>query len=153
MKIEVWWVGKTQRCYRDQIDQYLKKIQRFHPTSIVEFRSKKSLSPDDQKKYECELFLKNLNNSDRLILLDEKGEKFSSEEFCSFISRHLMSSVSKIVLVLGGPFGLHKDMYEKAQVILSLSPLTFTHDMARLILIEQIYRAFTIRNNLPYHHP
>ena len=110
------------------------------------------LIENQQKELEGELILKKIGPSDQLILLDEKGYEFRSVEFSRFLQKKMNSGVKRLVFVIGGPYGFSDAVYKKAQGKVSLSKMTFSHQMIRLIFLEQLYRAFTILKNEPYHH-
>ena len=119
---------------------------------IPELKNTKSLSMDQQKEKEGELILKALQPGDVVVLLDEHGKEFRSVEFADWIERKMHTVNKRLVFVIGGPYGFAPAVYAAAQDKISLSKMTFSHQMVRLIFVEQLYRAFTILNNGPYHH-
>mgnify|MGYP000751755427 FL=1 len=112
----------------------------------------KNLSQLQQKEKEGELILSKLQNTDQLILLDEKGKEFRSLDFANFLQKKMNSGIKQLVLVIGGPYGFSETVYKKAMGKISLSKMTFSHQMIRLFIVEQLYRGFTILKNEPYHH-
>lgn len=156
MKIKLLVVGKTDdKRIQSLIDDYTNRLKHyisFDLEVIPDIKNVKKLSLDQQKTKEGELILSKTTPSDRLILLDEKGKEFSSMSFSKYIQKHMNSGVKQVVFVVGGPYGFSKDVYSKAQGKISLSQMTFSHQMVRLFFTEQIYRAFTILKNEPYHH-
>lgn len=154
MKIEVWAVGKLKhRELESSINQYLKRIRKYQSVGIDEIVIKaRSTDADVLRKAEAEKILSKLTDGDFLILMDEKGKNYSSVEFARFIQKTLMHSSSRIVFLIGGAYGFDGSVYDRAQHQVRLSAMTFPHDLARLILIEQLYRAFSILNHSPYHH-
>jgi 23S rRNA (pseudouridine1915-N3)-methyltransferase len=119
---------------------------------IPELKNTKSLSMEQQKEKEGELILKALQPGDVVVLLDEHGKEFRSVEFASWIERKMHTVNKRLVFIVGGPYGFSPKVYEAAHEKISLSKMTFSHQMIRLIFVEQLYRAFTILNNNPYHH-
>lgn len=156
MKIKLLVVGKTDdKRIQSLIDDYTNRLKHyisFDLEVIPDIKNVKKLSMDQQKTKEGELILSKSTPSDRLILLDEKGKEFSSMNFSKYIQKHMNSGVKRVIFVVGGPYGFSKDVYNKAQGKISLSQMTFSHQMVRLFFTEQIYRAFTILKNEPYHH-
>ena len=119
---------------------------------IPDIKNRKNLSESQQKEKEAELIFSKLNNSDYVILLDEKGKQLSSSAFAGELQSLMNQSIKQIAFVIGGPYGFSDEVYKRANRKLSLSEMTFTHQMVRLFLIEQIYRAFAILQGKPYHH-
>jgi 23S rRNA (pseudouridine1915-N3)-methyltransferase len=119
---------------------------------IPDLKNAKNLSEKEQKEKEGELILKKVGSSDQLWLLDEKGEEFRSLEFSRFIQLKMNAGIKQFILVIGGPYGFSEEVYQNAAGKLSLSKMTFSHQMIRLFVVEQLYRAFTILKNEPYHH-
>ncbi|HNW50845.1 MAG TPA: 23S rRNA (pseudouridine(1915)-N(3))-methyltransferase RlmH [Prolixibacteraceae bacterium] len=156
MKVTLLEVGKTEADYlKKGIDLYLKRIVHYLPFNEVVIPSLKktgSLSEMQQKQKEGELILGQLNATDELILLDEKGEKFTSVQFARFIEKKMVEGNRNLVFVIGGPYGFSPDVYARARTKISLSEMTFSHQMVRLIFVEQFYRAMTILKGEPYHH-
>ena len=156
MTIKLIAIGKTDSVsLQDLIKVYenrLKHYVRFELDIIPDIKNVKNLSETEQKEKEGELILKKLNATDVLILLDENGKQFGSVEFADFLQKKMNSGIKQLVLVIGGPYGFSDAIYTKAQAKISLSKMTFSHQMVRLFLVEQLYRAFTILKNEPYHH-
>ncbi len=154
MKVEIWAIGKLkQRELSSSIDQYLKRMRKYQPVILDEILVKtRSTNPDILRKAEAEKILSKLTNGDFLLLMDETGKRFNSVEFADFIQKFLMQPTSRLVFLIGGAYGFDQSIYHRAQEKISLSPMTFPHDLARLVTVEQLYRAFSILNNSPYHH-
>jgi Uncharacterized conserved protein len=156
MKIDLVLVGKSDQKYlQEGIDIYLKRLKyycQFEMKIIPDLKSTKSLSEEQQKEKEGELIINQIKDSDFVILLDERGESLSSVDFAQFIEKRQVAGTRKLSFVVGGPYGFSRDVYAKANAKLSLSAMTFSHQMVRLLFIEQLYRAFTIINGEPYHH-
>lgn len=156
MNIEFIVVGKTDmREVEALVDMYTKRINhyaRFAITTIADVRNTKKLSVSEQKRLEGEMILKNIVDSDHVMLLDEHGAELRSIEFAERLQRHLASGVKRLVFVIGGPYGFSDALYARANSKLSLSKMTFSHQIVRAIFTEQLYRAFTILRNEPYHH-
>ena len=156
MKITLLVVGKTNHSSLIQLqDEYQNRLKHyigFDMLTIPELKNTKSLSETEQKEKEGDLILKQLDASDELILLDEKGKQLTSVEFSTFISKKMISSHKRIVFVVGGPYGFSTKIYNRANGLISLSKMTFSHQMIRVIFVEQLYRAFTILKGEPYHH-
>lgn len=156
MKITFITVGKTEEAYlRDGIDKYVKRLKHYTKLTIVEIdelKNTKALTQAQQKAKEAELILKKITPLDHVILLDENGMELSSTQFAAFIDKKTLGSVSNLVFVVGGPYGFDPAVYERANDKLSLSAMTFSHQMVRLFFVEQLYRAFSIIKGEPYHH-
>ena len=154
MKFLLLNVGKTNDKNIDSaIIEYNRKIQYYTSFDIKNLIIKKNNSLKDKvKKNESEAIKKIINNNDYVILLDSEGSSFNSVDFSKKISKLMISSTKRVVFVTGGAFGFHDEIYEIANEKISLSQMTFTHQMVRLIFVEQLYRSFTILNNQPYHH-
>ena len=156
MKIVLLVVGKTTESYFVQgIDEYSKRLAHYVPfelTVIPELRNTKSLSADQQKEREADLILKALQPGDYVVLLDEHGREFTSLQFASYLEKKMANIAKRLVFVVGGPYGFSNRVYQAAQEKISLSKMTYSHQMIRLIFTEQLYRAMTILNNEPYHH-
>ncbi|WP_196893591.1 23S rRNA (pseudouridine(1915)-N(3))-methyltransferase RlmH [Aureivirga marina] len=156
MKIKLLAIGKTDDKNLIQlIDNYQKRLKyyiSFDLEIIPDIKNVKNLSEAQQKEKEGELILKKLQSTDQLILLDEKGKDYRSLEFANFMQKKMNSGIKQLVFVIGGPYGFSDAIYKKAQGKVSLSKMTFSHQMIRLFMVEQIYRAFTILKNEPYHH-
>lgn len=156
MNIKLLAIGKTDnKALQTLMDDYLKRLSfyiKFDIEVIPDIRNVKNLSEAQQKEKEGELILSKLTPTDQLILLDEKGKTFSSEGFADELQKKMNSGIKTLVFVIGGPYGFSDAVYSKAQGKISLSAMTFSHQMVRLFFIEQVYRAFTILRNEPYHH-
>ena len=154
MKFLLLNVGKTNDKIIDSaIIEYHKKIQHYINFDIKNLIIKKNNSQKDKvKKNESHAIKNFINNNDYVILLDSHGTSFNSVDFSKKISKLMMSSIKRVIFVTGGAFGFHDDIYARANEKISLSQMTFTHQMVRLIFVEQLYRSFTILNNQPYHH-
>lgn len=156
MKITLLIVGKTEDAYlKEGIDKYLKRLKyytKFEIAEIPELKNTKALTPEQQKAKEAELILKRLLPTDHVILLDENGVQLSSHQFATYIDKKAISSVSNLVFIVGGPYGFDQAVYQRANDQVSLSKMTFSHQMVRLFFTEQLYRAFTIIKGEPYHH-
>ena len=156
MEIKLIAIGKTDRTELDQlINSYQKRLihyVRFSFEIIPDIKNSKNLSEKLQKEEEGKLILSKLSNSDRLILLDENGKEMNSVGFSEFLQKQMNSGLKRLVLVIGGPYGFSDAVYKKASGKLALSKMTFSHQMVRLFIIEQLYRSFTILKNEPYHN-
>ena len=156
MKIKLLAIGKTDNKNLIQlIDEYqnrLKHYIKFELEVIPDIKNVKNLSEVQQKEKEGALILSKLQNTDDLVLLDDKGKHFTSIEFSQYLQKKMNSGIKQLVLVIGGPYGFSDTVYKKAIAKISLSKMTFSHQMIRLFAVEQIYRAFTILKNEPYHH-
>lgn len=156
MKTILLVVGRTvEQHFITAINDYVQRTKRylqFEIEVIPELKNTKSLSTDIQKEKEGELILKALQPGDVVVLLDEGGKEMRSIEFADYMKRKMNTVSKRLVFVIGGPYGFSRRVYETAQEKLSLSRMTFSHQMVRLIFVEQIYRAMTILNNGPYHH-
>ena len=156
MKFTLLVVGRTvEKHYITAIDDYVsrtKHFTQFDMEVIPELKNTKSLSMEQQKEKEAELILKALQPGDVVVLLDEHGKEFRSIEFADWIERKMHTVNKRLVFIIGGPYGFSPKVYAVAQEKISLSKMTFSHQMIRLIFVEQLYRAFTILNNNPYHH-
>ena len=156
MTIKLLAIGKTDnKQLQSLIDDYQKRLGhyiKFDFEIIPDLKKVKNLSKDQQKLKEGELILGKLKTSDFLILLDENGKQLDSVNFSNYLQKHMNSGIKQLVFVIGGPYGFSEDVYKKAQGKLSLSKMTFSHQMIRLFVVEQLYRGFTILKNEPYHH-
>ena len=156
MKIELFVVGKTNHNYLSPgIEDYLKRINRYIQFSIrciSDAKNTKNLSQQKQKNAEGQNILVAIDNSDYVVLLDEHGKEYKSIEFASLIDKKMQTVAKRLVFVVGGPYGFSEDVYKRANEKISLSKMTFPHDLIRLIFVEQLYRAFSILNHEPYHH-
>jgi 23S rRNA (pseudouridine1915-N3)-methyltransferase len=156
MKIKLLAIGKTDdknlnsliETYQNRLKHYIK----FELEIIPDIKNVKNLSQSQQKEKEGELILNKLQATDQLVLLDEKGKDFRSIDFSNYLQKKMNSGIKQLVFVIGGPYGFSETVYKKAMGKVSFSKMTFSHQMIRLFVVEQIYRAFTILKNEPYHH-
>ncbi len=156
MTIKLLAIGKTDnKNLQVLIEEYQKRLGfyiDFNFEVIPDLKKTKNLTEDQQKQKEGELILKSLKSSDILILLDENGKQIDSIRFALYLQKHMNSGIKQLVFVIGGPYGFSREVQKKAQGRLSLSKMTFSHQMVRLFFVEQLYRGFTILKNEPYHH-
>lgn len=156
MKITLILNGKTEDDYINKgfsvYEQRLKHYLSFETVVIPALKNTKALSIEQQKQKEGELILKLIQNPDRVILLDENGKEYNSIGFADFIQQQMNSGVKNVVFVVGGPYGFSEEVYKRANGKISLSKMTFSHQMVRLFFVEQVYRAMTILKGEPYHH-
>lgn len=156
MTIKLLAIGKTDdkdlnsliRVYEKRLSHYIN----FQLDIIPDLKNAKNLSESQQKQKEGELLLEKLSNTDVLILLDENGKQMDSIMFSEYLQKHMNSGIKQLVFAIGGPYGFSEDVYNKANGKISLSKMTFSHQMVRLFFIEQLYRGYTILRNEPYHH-
>ena len=156
MNVELIVVGKTDMkevealvaMYTERINHYV----RFAITTIADVRNTRKLSEAEQKRLEGEAILRLINDSDHVALLDEHGAELRSIEFAELMQRRMSSGVKRLVYIIGGPYGFSDAVYQRANSKLSLSKMTYSHQLVRAIFTEQLYRAFTILKNEPYHH-
>ncbi|WP_288152337.1 23S rRNA (pseudouridine(1915)-N(3))-methyltransferase RlmH [uncultured Prevotella sp.] len=155
MKTTLILVGKTNgKLFNEGIDDYAKRIGHYTPFAVKvlpELKSTKSLSESQQKDKEGKMILKTISTSDFVVLLDEHGTEYRSMEFAKWVEKR-RNSGRDLVFVIGGPYGFSPDVYNRADALISLSRMTFSHQMVRLIFVEQLYRACTIIKGEPYHH-
>lgn len=156
MKITLLAIGKTDdKKLIELTEAYIKRLKHYAPFSfeiIPDIKKAKNLSETQQKQKEGEEILKRTQTSDALILLDEKGNVFTSVQFSLYLQKHMNSGLKNLIFVIGGPYGFSDAIYARANGKVSLSAMTFSHQMVRLFVVEQIYRGFTILRNEPYHH-
>ena len=156
MEITLIVIGKTNAKYLiEGLDEYTRRLKHYITYNInilPDIKNTKNLSEEQQKETEGKLILNALKPGDFLVLLDERGKEFSSMQFSDYLQRKMNSGLRRLVFVVGGPYGFSKDVYNKADEKLSLSKMTFSHEMIRLFFTEQIYRAMTIIRGEPYHH-
>lgn len=156
MRITLVVVGKTEDKYLiEGIEKYLNRLKHYITFNLIvipELKNTKSLTEAQQKSKEAEIILKQISNPDILVLLDEKGKKYSSVGFSDYLNKQMIGSVQHLVFVIGGPYGFDETVYKRANSSISLSEMTFSHQMVRLFFIEQLYRAFSILKGEPYHH-
>ena len=156
MKFTLLVIGRTvEKHYITAINDYVERTKHFISFDmevIPELKNTKNLSVEQQKEKEGELILKALQPGDAVVLLDEHGKEFRSIEFADWIKRKMHTVNKRLVFIIGGPYGFAPKVYDTARETISLSKMTFSHQMIRLIFVEQLYRAMTILNNGPYHH-
>jgi 23S rRNA (pseudouridine1915-N3)-methyltransferase len=156
MNIRLIAIGKTDhKNLQALIEEYQKRLSfyiKFELDIIPDIKNVKNLSEEQQKKKEGELILAKLSPTDFLILLDENGKSYTSIGFANELQKKMNTGIKTLVYVIGGPYGFSETVYQKAQQKISLSEMTFSHQMVRLFFIEQVYRGFTILKNEPYHH-
>jgi len=156
MNIKLLAIGKTDNKQLEELTyNYIKRLQhyiKFNFEVISDIKNAKNLSEVQQKEKEGKLILNKIGNSDVLILLDEKGKQYDSVAFSSFLQKHMNSGIKQLIFVIGGPYGFSPEVYDRSNGKVSLSKMTFSHQMIRLFFTEQLYRGFTILKNEPYHH-
>ncbi|NRB61348.1 MAG: 23S rRNA (pseudouridine(1915)-N(3))-methyltransferase RlmH [Winogradskyella sp.] len=156
MNIKLITIGKTDnKNLQSLIEDYVKRLShyiKFEFDIVPDIKNTKHLSESQQKEKEGDLLLSKTQNSDVLILLDENGKQTDSVAFAKYLQKHMNSGIKTLVFVIGGPYGFSDALYKRANGKLSLSKMTFSHQMVRLFFIEQLYRGFTILKNEPYHH-
>ncbi len=156
MNIRLIAIGKTDdKALQSLIDDYTKRLSfyiRFELDIIPDLKNARNLSESQQKEKEGELILSKITSADQLILLDENGKTFSSVGFSQELQKKMNSGIKTLTFVIGGPYGFSDAVYQKAAGKISLSSMTFSHQMVRLFFIEQLYRGFTILRGEPYHH-
>jgi len=156
MTIKLLGIGKTDDpTLQNLTEVYINRLQfynKFEFELIPDIKKAKNLNENQQKQKEGELILSKLIASDFVVILDEGGKQFTSEAFSEYIQKRLNSGLKQLVFVIGGPYGFSEAVYNRADSTISLSKMTFSHQMVRLFFTEQLYRAFTILRNEPYHH-
>ncbi len=156
MNIKLIAIGKTDhKNLQALMDEYQKRLSfyiKFELEIIPDIKNAKNMSEQQQKEKEGEMILQKLLPTDFLILLDENGKSYSSVEFSEELQKKMNAGLKTLVFVIGGPYGFSEAVYQKAQQKISLSKMTFSHQMVRLFFIEQLYRGYTILRNEPYHH-
>jgi 23S rRNA (pseudouridine1915-N3)-methyltransferase len=156
MEISLIVIGKTNARYlQEGIDEYIKRLKHYIPYSITvlpDIKNTKKLTEEQQKEAEGKLMLDALKPGDCLVLLDERGKEFTSVAFADYLQRKMNAGLRRLVFVIGGPYGFSQSVYDRAVEKISLSKMTFSHEMIRLFFTEQIYRAMTIQRGEPYHH-
>ena len=156
MKIKLLTIGKTDsKSLQLLIDEYCKRLGfyiSFSMDMIPDIKNSKNLTNKQQKIAEGKELLKRIKKSDAVILLDENGKLYNSVQFSAFLQKKMNSGLKKIIFIIGGPYGFSDEIYERCDGKVSLSPMTFSHQMVRLFFTEQLYRSFTILRNEPYHH-
>ena len=156
MEISLIVIGKTNARYlQEGIEEYIKRLKHYIPYSITvlpDIKNTKKLTEEQQKEAEGKLMLNALKPGDCLVLLDERGKEFTSVAFADYLQRKMNAGLRRLVFVIGGPYGFSQSVYDRADEKISLSKMTFSHEMIRLFFTEQIYRAMTIQRGEPYHH-
>ncbi len=156
MKISLIAVGKTEDKYLiEGIEKYLNRLKHyinFNLVIIPDIKNTKNLTEAQQKTKEAEAISKQINAGDVIVLMDEKGKKYSSVLFANYLNKQMIGSIQHLVFIIGGPYGFDESIYKRSNASISLSDMTFSHQMVRLFFVEQLYRAFTILKNEPYHH-
>ncbi|SFT88905.1 23S rRNA (pseudouridine1915-N3)-methyltransferase [Lishizhenia tianjinensis] len=156
MKIKLICVGKTSKSFLvEGENEYLKRLKHYLPVERIELpdvKNAKKLTEEQIKQAEGEMILSKINAGETIFLLDEGGKTFSSEQFADFLQQKFNQGGHGLVFVIGGPYGFSPEMYAKANAKISLSKMTFSHQMVRMFFLEQVYRAMTILRNEPYHH-
>ncbi|RQP19849.1 23S rRNA (pseudouridine(1915)-N(3))-methyltransferase RlmH [Parapedobacter defluvii] len=156
MRITLLCIGKTDDAHLkamiEKFEQRLKHYIHFQLITLPDIKNTKHLSVDEQRVKEAAMIEKQVSPGDQLILLDEHGKEYRSVEFAGYLNRLMVSSTQHVVFVVGGPYGFDQTIYQRSNGKMSLSRLTFSHQMVRLFFVEQLYRAFTILKREPYHH-
>lgn len=156
MKVKLLTIGKTSdKLMIPLIQRYVERLSHMAPfvyTELPDVRCSKSAGEEKQKELEGKYFLASLQPSDILVLLDEHGKGYTSRQFAEYLDSLSARTPGNIVFVIGGPYGFSQEMYNRANVMMRLTEMTLTHEMARLVMTEQLYRAYSIMRGLPYHH-
>ena len=156
MKVDLIVVGKTDQAeVRSLVAAYLKRLNFYAKVTLTELpdlKNTRSLSAESQKRQEGEALLRRFGDGDGVVLLDERGEQMRAVDFSAWVQKRMNSGLKRLCFVIGGPYGFSKEVYARADAKISLSAMTFSHQMIRVLFAEQLYRAFTILNNEPYHH-
>lgn len=156
MRITLLCVGKTDDSQLAAIvERFQNRLKHYIPFTVVtvpDVKNTKHLSADQQKAKEREAIMKHLSPGDHVVLLDERGKEYRSVEFADYLNKLMVGSVQHVVFVVGGPYGFDDVLYQRANSRISLSKMTFSHQMVRLFFVEQLYRAFSILKGEPYHH-
>ena len=156
MKITLLAIGKTNTKYlQEGIEQYIKRLSHYIPFEfkiLPDVKTTKGLTQEKQKEMEGQMFLNCIQSGDVVVLLDERGKEMTSREFSIYLDKKMVTVAKNLIFIIGGPYGFSQEMYNRANEKLSLSKMTFSHEMIRMFFIEQIYRAMTILKGEPYHH-
>ena len=156
MKVHFWVIGKTTDHYLiPGIEEYIKRLKRYCQFEYIELPAAKigkNATEQDTKTKEAIVVLEKLQKSDFLAVMDEVGKEFTSKKFADFIANHQMRGTKRLIFLIGGAYGFSNKIYERADIKIALSQMTFTHQMVRLIFTEQLFRAFTITKGEKYHH-
>jgi 23S rRNA (pseudouridine1915-N3)-methyltransferase len=155
MNIKLTVIGKTEEKYLiEAVENYIKRLKHYVNFEIIylpDIKGAKSLSSSEIKEKEADILLKQISKYDKNILFDEKGKLFSSKEFATHLQKQMNQGIKNLNFIVGGAYGFSPRIYQEVQEKISISPMTFSHQMIRLLIVEQIYRANTILNNEPYH--
>ena len=152
MKLRVLWVGKSRDFWvKEAIDEYAGRIRHYAQLELIDIRDEKGAEAEDMRRRECERLEKKVTPGATLVLLDEAGEQMDSRTFAAFIGKQRDAGIAEMIFAVGGAYGFSEEFRSRGR-LLSLSKMTFTHQMVRPLLLEQLYRAFTILNGEPYHH-
>lgn len=156
MNIKLLAIGKTDdKNLQALLDEYIKRLTfyvKFDLEVIPDVKNAKNMSIDQQKEKEGDLLLAKIGSGDWVLLLDEKGKKYTSLQFADYLQKRMNSGIKNLIFVIGGPYGFSPEVYARANGKISLSDMTFSHQMVRLFFVEQLYRGYTILRNEPYHH-
>lgn len=156
MKITLIAVGKmAESRLRDLVEMYISRLTHYIPfeyLQIADLKGSRGISNQQQKQAEGKAILDSLKSSDYVILLDERGKQFTSRELSQMIQQKANTLTGRLVIVVGGPYGFSEDVYSRANGLMSLSKMTFPHEVARMLIVEQLYRAMSIQRGEPYHH-
>jgi len=156
VKITLLMIGKTSQPQLVKLlEEYQNRLKHYVPIDVIvipELKNTKSISENEQKEREGDFLLKQIEPADELYLLDENGKQYTSVEFAAFISKKQITLNKRMIFVIGGPYGFAPKVYQRANGLISLSKMTFSHQMIRVIFLEQLYRAMTIIKGEPYHH-
>ena len=156
MNIKLLAIGKTDdKNLQALLNEYIKRLTfyvKFDLEVIPDVKNAKNMSIDQQKEKEGNLLLAKIGSGDWVLLLDEKGKKYTSLQFADFLQKRMNSGIKNLIFVIGGPYGFSPEVYARANGKISLSDMTFSHQMVRLFFVEQLYRGYTILRNEPYHH-
>ena len=156
MKVVLLVIGKTEEKYLlEGISIYEKRLKHYLPFELLvipALKNNKNNTVEKQKEMEGNLFLASLTQKDHLILLDEKGKEVTSPGFANYLQQNMNNGIKRLIFVVGGPYGFSSELIKRSNGMISLSKLTFSHQMVRLFFVEQLYRAMTILKNEPYHH-
>ncbi len=156
MKVKFWMIGKTAESYLEKgMEIYEKRLPHYLPFQaevLPDIKQAKNMDQPTLKLREGESILKKLDNRDFLVLMDENGKQYRSVDFAAQIERWSVQGIDTLVFLIGGAYGFSEEVYERANFKMSLSPMTFSHQMVRLIFLEQLYRACSINKSEPYHH-
>lgn len=147
-KVSSTWIQEGISIFESRINKYIK----FSLKVLPDIKNSKSLSKNDIKAEEGRQIIENIQTSDLVVLMDERGKEFTSRELSEWFQKQMNTGRKRIVLIIGGPYGFSEEVYKRSDVKIALSKMTFTHEMAKLILVEQIYRSMTILRGEPYHH-